>query len=410
MKNPAHHLSLTLFGNPQVCLDNQALTSFNTRKDCALLFYLSVTGTPYSREHLAGLLWSDLPEQKARGYLRNSLSNLRKVIGPAWLETHQGIAMTQRRPWSVDVHKLQETLSALAKTPDRSMLQQALHLYQGEFLQGFHVRKAALFEEWLLQQREELRLLTLQGLEMLVQRCLEADDYATGLAATRRLLSLEPWSETTHCLQMKLLAYSGQRTAALAQYESCRKILADELDVEPMPETIALYAQIRAGDYGVEAPATLPTAPRILANPEGKQVDNQIDDERPTISHNLPAPLPKLIGYAEPADLPAISTPSAVRHNLPSPPTAFFGRDQEIVDLSQLLNQNSCRLVTLVGEGGVGKTRMALVVAKTMYQQPQFPNGVWLIALSEITTTPDLAHDLTHDLTDKLAVAVVKAI
>jgi hypothetical protein len=64
----------------------------------------------------------------------------------------------------------------------------------------------------------------------------------------RRLLALEPWREEAHRYLMLLLARDGQRSAALAQFEICRQMLVDELDVEPGPETITLYEQIRAGE------------------------------------------------------------------------------------------------------------------------------------------------------------------
>lgn len=256
-------LELFLLGTPQIVVDGQAVTNFNTRKDQALLAYLAVTGVSHSRESLAGLLWSELPEEKARRNLRHSLTHLQKVIGPQWLETEHGVALTQAQTWSVDVQILHTTMKDLTRVdrlpaigkPIRNgkttleLLDQILKLYRGEFLQGFHVHEAVHFEEWVLAQREELHLLTLRGLEVLVEQCQAQGAYVQGLTATRRLLQLEPWSESAHCLQMQLLAQSGRRAEALAQYDRCRQILKSELGVEPLPATTALYQQIQQGQY-----------------------------------------------------------------------------------------------------------------------------------------------------------------
>ena len=232
-------LELFLLGTPQIYVDGQAVNDFNTRKDRALLAYLAVTGTAHSREALAGLLWSELPEVSARRNLRHALSHLQKVIGPQWLAMERGVALTQEQPWSVDVQTLRSAVKSLTTSqpvkPGRydnqaiEPLNEVLNLYRGEFLHGFYIHQAAYFEEWVVAQREESRSLTLRGLEVLVERCLAQEAYEPGLAATHRLLQLEPWSETAHCLQMKLLAQSGRRTDALAQYEHCRQILAAEL-------------------------------------------------------------------------------------------------------------------------------------------------------------------------------------
>jgi DNA-binding SARP family transcriptional activator len=146
-------LKLFLFGNPQVFLNDIELTGFNTRKDRGLLAYLAVTGTAHSREELAGLLWSDLPETKARRNLRHTLSNLGKVIGAEWIETGGMVKLTSELPWSVDVQTLQSAVGKLDphQTTDAhsynvasiDTLDQVLKLYRGEFLQGFYVPKAA---------------------------------------------------------------------------------------------------------------------------------------------------------------------------------------------------------------------------------------------------------------------------
>src|SRR5690606_12515409 len=120
-------------------------------------------------------------------------------------------------------------------------------------------------------------------------------------------LQLEPFREEAHRLLMRLLAESGQRSAALAQYEVCVRILDEELGVEPDDETVALYEQIAAGE--IEAP----------------------DEVR-------------------------------IPTNLPVVGTQFVDRPLARQAISSQLAKPHCRLLTLTGPGGVGKTRLAIEV------------------------------------------------
>ncbi|MBV7329094.1 hypothetical protein KFU94_12730 [Chloroflexi bacterium TSY] len=123
--------------------------------------------------------------------------------------------------------------------------QKAIQFYQGDFLEGFHVREAIAFEEWATIQREHFRERMLATLWMLVSYYQSRADHTEGLQVCTHLLELDAWNEETHRLKMKLLAVSGQRSAALAHYESCCKILLEEFGVAPTSETQAIYEQIR---------------------------------------------------------------------------------------------------------------------------------------------------------------------
>jgi len=126
-------------------------------------------------------------------------------------------------------------------------LEQALSLYQGSFLEGFSVSDCPPFEQWILLTRARLAQQVTSALHILASNYEASGNYQPALAYARRQLDLEPWDEIAHQQMIRILAFTGQRSAALAQYQTCRRTLADELEVEPSRETTELYEQIRDG-------------------------------------------------------------------------------------------------------------------------------------------------------------------
>lgn len=349
-------LQLNLFGKPEVILDGAPVTAFETTKVQALLYYLAVTGRPHSRDALATLLWGDHPEATAKRNLTKALTNLRQLVEPYLLLDRYSVAFDLQLPAVLDVTIFQAAVEGSAPLKpenlerDLAPLRKAVGLYRGDFLEGFYVKNALEFEEWALGQREYLRELMLQALRRLTEHSarLEADP-ASALEYVQRWLVLEPWQEEAHRHMMLLLARSGQRSAALFQYETCRRVLAGELGVEPMAETTALYERLKAA-------ATPPP-------------------------HNLP---------------------------LPSP---FVGREAELDHLVKQLDEPTCRLVTLLGPGGIGKTRLAVEVARRWVEpglvlgQTSFEAGVYLVNLASMAAEGDLS-----GLSDRLAAVVGDAL
>ncbi len=385
-------LKLICLGAPQVWLDETLLSTRLSSKGLALFMYLAFTGQSHSRDLLADLLWSELPNQQARSNLRYLLPELRKVVGDYLLITPQTIGFNRQTAYWLDSEVLQTTLATPPAAVSTVALQAALDLYQEEFLAGFSVRNAPVFEAWLVQQRALFHDLAMQGLYTLAERYQQVGNLQAGLAIIQRLLQWEPWHEAAHRLQMQLLAATGQRAAALAQYVLCRRTLVDELGVEPEPATTALYEQIRNGAF----------APQPNWQRDMVKLDEVIT-AREAPDQPLPLPAP-----------PAAVQP--IPHNLPSQLTPFIGREAEIAELHANLLKPAHRLLTLVGEGGVGKTRLALAVAQAILDAsatwpenstakssaPQWRDGVWFVLLSGLT--------VTGDLTDQLAIAVAKAV
>jgi DNA-binding SARP family transcriptional activator len=327
-------LSVRLLGSFDVTLGGEAVTGFATDKARALLAYLAVEADrTHRREALAGLLWPDYPEPSARASLRSALVALRRAIGDR--ETDQVFLHISRQTiqfdcesdaW-VDVRAFTDLLDS--KVPGAQTirrLEEAVALYRGDFLEGFSLPDSGAFEEWALLTREMLRRRAVEALEQLVDRYEAAGEYEAALPHAWRQVELDPWRERAQRQLMRQLAFSGQRGAALAQYETCRQILAEELGAKPAPETTALHKRILAGEIVAPAEATGP--------------------------------------------------------NLPQQPTPFVGREAVLAEIAERLEDPACRLLTLVGPGGCGKTRLALEAAAA--QLERYPHGVYFISLAPL--------------------------
>jgi DNA-binding SARP family transcriptional activator len=350
-------LEMSLLGGVTLKLGQEPLTGLASHRTEALLIYLACTGRPHTREALANLLYDNRSQSQALGNLRGLLTSLRQTLGPYMTITRQTVAFNQDSPYWLDVVELEKGLAAIRRQrsprdplspQEMTQLARTLTLYQGDFLQGFYLRGCGDFEEWQVTERERLQLQTIEALHDLVVGYLTAGNYLTGLKQARRLLQLDPLREEAHRNLMLLLAYSGQRNAALTQYETCCRILADELDVAPMAETTALYEQIKAGELSREA--------------EGK------------LEASRSSPTPAV----------ATTTPSsgAPSHNLPEQPTPLIGRKQEVAIVRDTFIREGVRLLTLTGPGGTGKTRLGLQVATELLDQ--FEQGVFFVSLAEI--------------------------
>jgi DNA-binding SARP family transcriptional activator/predicted ATPase len=258
-----HRLSLSCLGPFQVTLDGQPVTTFKSVKVRALLAYLAVEADrPHPREVLAGLLWPDWPDRDALANLRYTLSDLRQAIDdrdaspPFLLITRDSLQFNTASVHQVDVALFQE----LTSTDDLARLEEGVSLYRGTFLEGFSVSDSAAFEEWVLLMRERLARQVSAALNKLAEGYEQQGEYATAESFARRQIELEPWDEESHRQLMRALALDGKRSAALAQYQACSRLLDEELGVEPAAETTELYEQIRDGELAARVIAPAPSS------------------------------------------------------------------------------------------------------------------------------------------------------
>ena len=238
-------LSLSFLGTMAVKQGEQIIAHFRSTNVQGLLVYLALQAErPFPRESLATLFWPDQPDSIAKRNLRQTLYQLRQLLNdsdeqerPFLLVTRHTIQFNRASDHRLDVHQF---LTAL----DEGDLATAVSHYPADLLAGFTCDSLE-FEEWLRGERERLHRLALDAMSKLTARQLRNGRIPEAQATARRQLTLEPWSETAHQQLMEALALAGNRPAALAQFEQCRAILAEELGVPPAPETVALAERIQ---------------------------------------------------------------------------------------------------------------------------------------------------------------------
>lgn len=229
---------------------------FESDKVRALLAFLATEPGPHRRETLATLLWPEKPEQRARRNLSQALYNLRQVIDP--LEGY--IAVTSRtvqflpgETFEVDLLRFEQHLHTVSQHPHpqeilcdgcRRCLQEAADLYRGPFLEGLYVAGSTVFEEWLRHKRDLLQDKLIEMLRLLARSSEMLGDYSTALRYLHRMQEIDPLDEKICRQQMRMLALSGQRNTALKQYETFRRLLWDELGVEPDERTQSLHQHL----------------------------------------------------------------------------------------------------------------------------------------------------------------------
>ncbi len=334
------HLALHLFGPFTAQLDGKEVTGFATDKARALLAYLAVeSGRAHRRNALAGILWPALPQGRARQALRQTLSRVRRALEehahspPLLLVDQDRIRLRTDGDVWLDVAAFEAFFSECdthshravgARRPCLLRLERAVALYRGDFLDQFFLADTAPFEEWAMLKRDRLRQQAMAAFEVLANHYERRADYVRAQHYAWRQIELEPWCEEAHRQLMRQFALTGKRSAAFAQYEVCRRTLAEMLDVAPSRATKRLDGRIRAG-------------------------------------------------------LPVGSQSS---RSLPPAPTPFVGCLKELAELSDLLADPNSRLVTVVGPGGIGKTRLALQVAADHIGTAE--DGVYAVPMADI--------------------------
>lgn len=322
-------LEVRFFGGLQIERGGARLGGFRSSKIESLLAYLIFYhNQTHSREVLTGLFWAESKEAKAKASLRQALYLLRKHLGPEAIVAHgRNVQISSKLEYWCDAHQFESLLTQSRSAPSpakETLLKRAVALYHGDFLAGF-------YDDWCLFEAERLKDLYLRALIELIRLFRSHGDHLEAIEYALRALKANPLQEDVHRELMLLYYVTGDQGRALQQYREVERILKEELDVEPQPETKQLFEQIVRGA--------------------------------------------------------ALALTRVIPNDLPHPLTSFIGRAKEIEGVKNSLN--TTRLLTLTGIGGCGKSRLALQVAHQLLGR--YPDGVWwvdLAALSEESLVP----------------------
>jgi DNA-binding SARP family transcriptional activator/pimeloyl-ACP methyl ester carboxylesterase/Flp pilus assembly protein TadD len=241
---------LYLFGPPVLECSGRS-QPVPRRKARALLAYLAVTQQSHSREALVALFWPENDHRSGLADLSRILSSLRKILGSNFFLTdRENVALNREANLWTDVLQFLKLLEACRITAIlddafQEKLVSAVELYQADFLAGFTLPYCPDFDEWQLLETEALRRDLGWALEKLVQAYEARNELTQAIGFARRWVGLDPLNEPAQCRLIALYTHNGQRAEAHHQYRMCERLLADELGVEPQPETKQLYEQIR---------------------------------------------------------------------------------------------------------------------------------------------------------------------
>lgn len=344
-------LKVKLLGQVEILQGARLVQGFRSQKELALFIYLGHTGQLHTRLALADLLWQSSSSKQALSNIRTVLTRLQKILGDIIISTQKSLVLNPELQIQFDSVQLLQILQAVQQidTAEQAQrIQAALDLYQGDFLAGFQLRDAPFFDDWMYSTREYIRSQVISGYRLLTQYAAKSQDFVWTSALARRWLTIDPLDEDAHQSLIQSLLQQGYRRGAQAQYQQYVQILEQELGVEPSEEITAL-----------------------------------IQSEQ---TNQLPSKI-----------TPPVNPLSIAQHNIPAPYDQFIGRESVLQQSHERLDQTWNRLVTIIGPGGIGKTRLATTIARQRLDK--YSDGVWFIELVDIDADDE-------DLSESLAVEI----
>ncbi|MDP9350493.1 MAG: tetratricopeptide repeat protein, partial [Chloroflexota bacterium] len=348
--SPSTALRIQLLGGFRVWVGDRPVTDkeWRLRKVRSLLKLLALAPSRrLHREQILEILWPGLPTAAAANNLHYTLHVARTVLDPTARRASRylvlkgdEVTLSPGQPAWIDIREFEKAAFSAQRSRQTADYEAALRLYTGDLLPQDR------YEEWTHRRRETLRELHLTLLLQLARSRVERAETQKAIEALHSVILNEPLHEEAHRELMSLYARAGQRDRALRQYQRLAEGLRRDLGTDPDAATQLLYQQI-SSDH--------PAAPKA-----GSPAPRRPQEEGPAEPHNLPIPL-----------------------------TSFVGREQEVEQVSSLLRNS--RLVTIVGAGGAGKTRLALQTAYSTLDR--FSRGVRLVELASVTD-PQLVEPL----------------
>ena len=234
-------LRLMTLGNPSVFLGEEDLTSLPGRPvTFGLLVFLAVERDA-TRDRLVSVFWPESSQERARHTLSQTLYELRQALGEDFVESTGNTVRVADSFW-VDCLEFTDLVEAGRHA-------EAVDLYRGPFLEGVHLAQTHPFEEWVERHRSSLSRRHRAAVDAFITDCRARGELETALKSAGKWVGLDPLDDGGQQHLIQLLADSGSRNEALAQYDRYRALLQSELGLEPLDETLELVEAIRAGTF-----------------------------------------------------------------------------------------------------------------------------------------------------------------
>ncbi len=346
-------MRIWLLGGFRVTLGSRPIEkdAWRLRKAAALIKLLALApGHRLHRERAMYLLWPESGKKAASNNLRQTLHTARRALtsdpaqGSRYLASEdESLVLCPSADLWVDVGAFEQAAATARRSKEPATYRAALDQYEGDLLPEDR------YEEWTEGRRDELRQMYVALFVELAGIHEERHEHELAVEILRKATAKEPTIEEAQLGLMRLHALSGRPERAIAQYERLRDALSRGLGVEPAAATRRLRDEIAAG--------------RLLPTP--------------------------FVGTSHEEESPRVG-----KHNLPAQMTSFVGRERAMLEAKRLIPMT--RLLTLVGAGGSGKTRLALEVAGDLIGA--YPDGVWMVALAPLSEPGLVAQEVAGAL------------
>jgi len=356
-------LQIKLLGGFDLTYGSESITDVMSDRLQALIAYLVLNRhIAESRQHLAFLFWSDSSDSQARTNLRRAIHDLRRLLPDieAFLViSSKTLQWRTDAPFSLDVAEFEQAIAA-AKTADlpaaRATLERAISLYQGKLLPN-------CYDEWIEPERERLHQACIQACSDLTQRLQDQQDYLAAIHSAQQLIRIDPVNELAYAQLMQAYALCGDRANALQAYHRCMTILRDELGIDPSVAIRDLYERLlNETDTSLMPRSNQARSPSFMAESETQSA------ELSEVAHATDA------GFPIPASSPNATARPCIDWGEAPDVSLFYGRSEELTTLMQWVTgktstesiSQGCRLITILGMGGIGKTALTVKLAQQL--------------------------------------------
>lgn len=316
-------LSLQLLGGPRLSVDGKGV-KLRLKNPLLLMAHLAYREAWVPRAELLELFWPEMDEARAQNNLRQLLYQIRQYAWAEALELEEGGVR-----WCVDTD-----VAAFRAALAGGDWAEAVAHYQGELMA--QVIDAPLgYGDWLAFERDNLKLSWREAALKQAKTLESQRRFSEATELLERILQVDFLAEEVVEAAMRMLAQSGRRDVALKLFERFQEQLQRELDMSPLESTEKLAAAIR---------------------------DDTCTKEGSTLQASASAP----------------------QHLTTAALDRLIGRDLERVELSGMLRDPACRLVTIIGPGGIGKSRLALQLTED--ETSAFAEGSYFVPLVSLAS------------------------